>query len=257
MNRVAELNAKMQFFETSFQDALIIYGVNAELMTLIAHWRDNIHKKPLDDLEQYFDQINSLYNRFHSEASLELIINYLDKRERFLKKQKTYAHTAGILLKQLNELRQKLSEIDRASLLRQLHPIELRMQQIGALHRLRKLMRAYIEDEDTSKENVEHISQLIDTFFTITQQIDPVVVNDIMHFTSSSSQQVKVLVILLADKKVKRSLIPGMLGIYGNLNPVISRLYHGKIGENLEVLRNYYHQYPESMVYYLLQLTES
>lgn len=256
LNRVAELNAKMQFLKTSFQDALVIYGVNAELMTHIAHWNDYVHEKPLDDLEKYFEQINVLNDRLYSEASLELIINYIDKRERFLKKQRTYAHMAEILLKQLDELREKVSEIDRASLLRQLHPIELRIQQIGALHRLRKLMRAYTEDEDTSKENVEHISQLIDTFFAITQQIDPVVVHDILHFTSSSSQQVKVLVILLADKKVKRSLIPGMLGIYGNLNPVISRLYHGKIGENIELLRNYHHQYPESIVYYLLQLTE-
>lgn len=257
LNRVAELNAKMQFLKTSFQDALVIYGVNAELMTHIAHWNDYVHEKPLDDLEKYFEQINVLNDRLYSEASLELVINYIDKRERFLKKQRTYSHMAEILLKQLDELREKVSEIDRASLLRQLHSIELRIQQIGVLHRLRKLMRAYAEDEDTSKENVEHISQLIDTFFAITQQIDPVVVHDILHFTSSSSQQVKVLVILLADKKVKRSLIPGMLGIYGNLNPVISRLYHGKIGENLEMLRNYHHQYPESIVYYLLQLTES
>lgn len=256
LDRVTKIQARMQQIETHFQDALVIYGVNGELMSLLSHWRDDVREKSLDDLEAYFAEINELVDKVQSEASQELIVNYIDKRERFLMKRKTYSHMAEILLKQLRNYRETVSEIDKVYLLRQLHPIELRMQQMEALHRLRKLMRAYVEDEDTSKENVARISQLIESFFAISQQVDAIVIEDILHFTTSASQQVKVLTILLADKKVKRTLIPGMLGIYGNLNPVISRIYHSKIGENREALLNYQQQHPESIVYYLLQLVE-
>lgn len=256
LDRVTKIHAKLQYLETSFQGALVICGVNGELMSLLSHWKTDVQEKSLDDLESYFARINELMDMVHSDASQELIVNYIDKRERFLQKQNTYSHMAEILLKKLQHYRETISEIDKVLLLRQLHPIELRMQQMEALHRLRKQMRAYMEDEDTGKESVARISQLIDTFFAISLQVDSGVVHDILHFTTSASQQVKVLVILLADKKVKRSLIPGMLGIYGNLNPVISRIYHGKIGENREALLHYQRQHPESIVYYLLQLAE-
>jgi hypothetical protein len=83
---------------------------------------------------------------------------------------------------------------------------------------------------------------------------DKEVIEDIFHYSSSNNQQVKVLTLLLADASLKRTLIPGLLGIYGNLNPVISRLYHSKIENNIEALRNYYYQHPDSMVYYILKL---
>lgn len=255
LNRIIDFQTKMQFLETRFEDALVLNGVNDALVAHIAHWKEELHRKTVDELELYSKEVTRLYDDFYSEGTLTLIVDYLDKRKRFLQKQKTYAHMAGILLSKMDELSKKAAETDRSSLLCQLRPLELRMQQIGALHRLRKLMRAFAEG-DESKENVEHIQQLMTTFFEISQRIDKQVVEDILHFTSCTSQQVKVLIILLADKNVKRSLIPGMLGIYGNLNPVISRIYHSKIGENIEALRNYERQHPDSIVFYLLQLVE-
>lgn len=253
LNRIIDFQTQMQFLETRFKDALVLNGVNDELVAHIARWKEELHHKTVDELEMYSMEMTRLHDKVYSEGAWVLIVDYFDKRKRFLQKQKTYAHMASILLSQIEELSKNTSETDRASLLCQLNPLELRMQQIGALHRLRKLMRAFAEG-DESKENVEHIQQLMTTFFEISQRIDKQVFEDVLHFTSCTSQQVKVLILLLADKNVKRSLIPGMLGIYGNLNPVISRLYHGKIGENLEILRNYERQHPDSIVFYILQL---
>lgn len=255
LNRIIDFQTKMQLLETKFKEALVLNGVNNELIAHITTWKEKLHHKTADELELDSKEVTRLYDEFYSEKTLALIVDYFDKRKRFLQKQKTYAHMASILLIKLDELSKKAAEMDRASLLCQLNPLELRMQQISALHRLRKLMRAFAEG-DESKENIEHIQQLIASFFEISQRIDKHVVEDILHFTSCTNQQVKVLIILLADKNVKRSLIPGMLGIYGNLNPVISRLYHGKIGANIEALRNYARQHPDSVVFYLLQLIE-
>ncbi len=79
---------------------------------------------------------------------------------------------------------------------------------------------------------------------------------DLFHFTSANSQQVRVLILLLAIPKVKRTLLPGMLGIYGNLNPVGSRLYHSKIGDNRKALIDYCKAHPSSIVHYILKLSE-
>ena len=253
LNRIIDFQTKMEFLETRCKDALVLNGVNDKLVAHIAHWKEELHHKTVDELELHSKEMTRLYDNAYSEDALTLIVDYLDKRKRFLQKQKTYAHMASILLSKIDELSKKVADTDRSSLLRQLRPLELRMQQIGTLHRLRKLMRDFAEGDD-SKENVEHIQQLMTTFFEISQRIDKQIIEDVLHFTSCTSQQVKVLILLLADKNVKRSLIPGMLGIYGNLNPVISRLYHGKIGENIEILRNYERQHPDSIIFYILQL---
>lgn len=132
--------------------------------------------------------------------------------------------------------------------------MELRIQEINTLHKLRKCIRIYVENEETDKNIVSHITIYVDTFFNLMLNTDKEVIEDIFHYSSSNNQQVKVLTLLLADASLKRTLIPGLLGIYGNLNPVISRLYHSKIENNIEALRNYYYQHPDSMVYYILKL---
>lgn len=79
---------------------------------------------------------------------------------------------------------------------------------------------------------------------------------DMLHYSNTANQQVKVLIILLASPKVRRTLLPELLGVVGNLNPVISRLYHQKIGENHDALDAYCHLHPSSMAYFILQLVK-
>ena len=64
------------------------------------------------------------------------------------------------------------------------------------------------------------------------------------------------MALLIANPKVKRVLLPGMLGMYGNLNPVISRLVNNKIKPNEGWLQAYVEKHPAGIVAYILRLTE-
>jgi len=79
------------------------------------------------------------------------------------------------------------------------------------------------------------------------------------HYFALALQGLRIAIpaaLLLAMPKVKRTLLPGMLGMYGNLNPVVSRLYHSKIGDNREALETYCTRCPASIVHYILKLSE-
>ena len=58
------------------------------------------------------------------------------------------------------------------------------------------------------------------------------------------------------NPKVKRLHIPGMLCIYGNLNPVISRLANNKLKTNHSFLIDYVKANPTSIVFYILRLID-
>ena len=254
IERVEELNVVLDEFEKTMKGTLILRGVNDGILEGIVHWKEEVHEKKLSDMDESFNTLCESYNRLNTEEAVATINHYLDKREQFLLKQKTYAYVAQILLKKLRILRSQPWEADRLGLLRNLQLLELHIQEINILHKLRKSIRMYVEEEQNDKDMVSRIITSIDTLFDLMQRTDPEIIEDMFHYSSSNNQQVKVLTLLLADPALKRTLIPGLLGIYGNLNPVISRLYHSKIGDNVEALSNYCFQHPDSMVYYILKL---
>lgn len=257
LDRVKEVMAKYRHYESELSGALRLKGVDEEIMDAIGGWRKKLYKEPLDEVESDVKAMDKLYDYIYSDEAMRLITEYMDSREQYLSKRKTYAFVAANILEQLKGIHDKVEQTDRTELLRELNAVELQVQQISTLHHLRKCMRAFADETDTSKENVAEIGRYIDRFFALFKQADPEVVNDILHFPSSDNQQVKVLVLLIADRKVKRTMLPGMLGLYGNLNPVVSRLYHGKIGQNLEKLNNYYAKHPASLTYYIIQLLKA
>lgn len=254
LDRMRELSTKVRHYESGVEGALRIKGVDDAIMDALANWQKTLLEKPVGEVEHDVEEMGTMFTHIYSDESLRLILEYMDAREQYLAKRKTYAYVAGILLDQLKALRGNAEKMDRPELLRELTPIERQVQQISTLHHLRKCMRAFADDSDTSKENVANIGRYIDRFYELFRKADPEVVDDILRFPTVDNQQVKVLVLLIADKRVKRTLIPGMLGLYGNLNPVVSRLYHGKIGQNLEKLNNYYLKHPTSLTYYIIQL---
>lgn len=254
LDRVGAVTAKIRHYEVEMEGALRIKGVDDQIIDTLGSWKKIMLEQPLDAVESNLEEFGKRYEQIYSDESLRLIDDYMDNREQYLAKRKTYAHVAAVLLGRLQALRAEAPTADRALLLRELAPIELQVRQISTLHHLRKCMKAYAEGGDQGKENVAEIERSISKFYLLFQQADPEVVNDILRFASPDNQQVKVLVLLIADKKVKRTLLPGMLGLYGNLNPVVSRLYHGKIGDNLDNLNNYCKKHPASMTYYIVQL---
>ena len=80
--------------------------------------------------------------------------------------------------------------------------------------------------------------------------------NSILKFNGFDNQQAKVLMLLIADAKVKRTAVPGMLRVVGNLNPVISRLLKNKIKPSEDEIRQYVERHPASLASYILRLIE-
>lgn len=123
--------------------------------------------------------------------------------------------------------------------------------------RIKKFNSKLFADIDSAARDItDQIAEVSDEFFKSFAMTDKEVCKEIFHFTAANSQQVRVLILLLAMPRVKRTLLPGMLGIYGNLNPVVSRLYHSKIGDNNAILTAYCKENPSSIVYYILKLPE-
>ena len=89
--------------------------------------------------------------------------------------------------------------------------------------------KLFADIDSATRDVTDQMAQISEQFFISFATTDKEVCQEIFHFTSVNSQQVRVLILLLAMPRVKRTLLPGMLGIYGNLNPVVSRLYHSKI----------------------------
>lgn len=85
---------------------------------------------------------------------------------------------------------------------------------------------------------------------------DPRLVNSILKFNGFDNQQAKVLMLLIADAKVKRTAVPGMLRVVGNLNPVISRLLKNKIKPSEDEIKQYVERHPASLASYILRLIE-
>ena len=184
------------------------------------------------------------------------------------------------LITELKTIKDELTERDRIEVLRTLQIIDYRIAQVKQLKALQRLMQHYITVHDNivhenesrrmkkfdsklfadidsaTRDITDRIKALSAFFFDSMMKTDESVCEDLFHFTSANSQQVRVLILLLAIPKVKRTLLPGMLGIYGNLNPVISRLYHSKIGDNRKALIDYCKAHPSSIVHYILKLSE-
>lgn len=90
------------------------------------------------------------------------------------------------------------------------------------------------EIEELNSKTILTINILIVDFYkNISKEESDILVN-ILNINNNSSQNAKVLVLLLADKNIKRTNIPYILGVYGNLNPVISRLINSRIKPNID-----------------------
>lgn len=115
-----------------------------------------------------------------------------------------------------------------------------------------------VEIASGAKEVVRRVDRLILSMYEVLSVTDPVLLNDILRFSSYDHQQARVLALLIANPRVKRTDVPGILGLYGNLNPVISRLINNKIKANEQELKEYLkEEYPAvGFVYYILGLID-
>lgn len=113
-----------------------------------------------------------------------------------------------------------------------------------------------LEIAECTRRVTESIEKQVTAFYENMVKTDKEILSGVLDFSNFGNQPAKVLALLIACPKVKRLHIPGMLCIYGNLNPVISRLVNNKLKTNHEWLRDYVKANPTSMVYYILRLIE-
>ena len=244
------------------------------------HILNESKQRPVAEVYTDFIAVKNQYENIFTPDGLRLISGYISSRIRLLQQQKGYEMMTKALADELLSIEKDIANRDRIVLLRVLQTIDKRIAQVKHLKTLQQLMQEYAavhdrvvqenEERRMKKFNAELFADIESATRNITTQIantsnqffksfaytDKDICKETLHFTTANNQQVRVLILLLAMPRVKRTLLPGMLGIYGNLNPVVSRLYHSKIGNNNAILAEYCSVNPTSVVNYILKLTE-
>lgn len=280
INYVQELKERLEKFKKATQGTLVIKGLNDKMACCVCRIIDECKLKPIAEIYPDFISVKTQYERIFAEEGLLMIKHHVDNVLNELQQAQDYEEMKTALINELLFIKKTIENRDRIVLLRALQIIDHRMAQMKWLKTLRQLMQDYIQAHDeVVKENEERIKkkfdtklfadiesatrhitqemeQVSDSFFNAFVATDKAICEDIFHFTTVNSQQVRVLILLLAMPRVKRTLLPGMLSMFGNLNPVISRIYHHKINDNRETLTSYCEQVPSSIVNYILKLSE-
>lgn len=280
LNEVEDLHDLLHKLRRSTEGTLVLKGLNDGMKETISHVSELYQQRPLTELHDNLQTLKEQYERLFSTEGLDIIRQYIDTNIAYLEQEEDYQHVSQALSKELEGIKQAIEDYDRIDLLRTLQIIDYRIAQVKQLKALQRLMHHFITVHDNiiqenesrrmkkfdsklfadidsaTRDITDRIKALSAFFFDSMMKTDGRVCEDLFHFTSASSQQVRVLILLLANPKVKRTLLPGMLGIYGNLNPVVSRLYHSKIGDNRKALTDYCKQNPSSIVHYILKLSE-
>ena len=280
LNHIQELKERLNKFHRSTQDTLVLKGLNDGMKERLHHILNESKQHPVAEVYSDFIAVKHQYENIFTQDGLKIIRNYISDSIKQLKEFEGYEIMTKALSDELQSIENDIDNRDRIVLLRLLQTIDNRINQIKHLKTLQKLMQDYTTvHENVVQENEERrlkkfnsklfadidsatrditdqIAEVSDEFFKSFAMTDKEVCKEIFHFTAANSQQVRVLILLLAMPRVKRTLLPGMLGIYGNLNPVVSRLYHSKIGDNNAILTAYCKENPSSIVYYILKLSE-
>lgn len=259
-----------------------IENVNKGLYVRAKNIRDSLKTQPLATLIDEFNHIKENINEINTLATSTKIDEYIYHIQQYLAEKNTMDSGLGFLRDNLNELIAKKTFVENLDYLKALTPIEYQLSVLSQLDEIKELSTRYRNEHDRIiKENNALINKKFDKELSgvitentrsITQQIniridelyakllltDHHIIIDILKLNNIQGQHAKVLAILIADLKVKRSLIPGMLGIYGNLNPVISRLINDRIRANENYLRIYFSEQNHKTVFihFLLRLLD-
>ena len=280
LNHIHELKERLNKFHRSTQGTLVLKGLNDGMKERLHHILNESKQHPVAEVYTDFIAVKNQYENIFTPEGLKVIREYISESIEQLKKLEGYEVMTKALTDELQSIEKDIDNRDRIVLLRLLQTIDNRINQIKQLKTLQQLMQEYAAvHENVVQENQERrmktfnsklfadiesatrditnqIADISDKFFKNFATTDKEICKEVFHFTASNSQQVRVLILLLAMPRVKRTLLPGMLVIYGNLNPVVSRLYHSKIGDNNAVLTAYCKENPASIVNYILKLSE-
>ena len=262
------------------RDVIIIKGLSDGILTEIDEYKQLLTTDPMESLDGKLQEIRRRYNRLFLDDALQTLRAYFASRSKRLDALDANDHVVEAVRMQLDSVTSDMQQQDRLTLLRQLKHTDRRIEQVVLRRRLQKEMDRYTfirrtaisENEERvvqvdekrleceiatrSDEATHNISLLIADIYACMSDTDPRLVNSILKFNGFDNQQAKVLMLLIADAKVKRTAVPGMLRVVGNLNPVISRLLKNKIKPSEDEIRQYVERHPASLASYILKLIE-
>lgn len=278
LKMLGEIETEVSVIRESIVNILEIEGISDRIGPMARSVEEGLTTVPMSRLEKEYLQLKDEYDRLQGDETRKEIELYIGKIENSVRELHSDDVTAE-LLKALEVLRLSDTFHENIAILKQLVPLVNEYEMLRILGELAEVMEVYsqkvngfIADNNRqinrkfdkelessiaglTREESEQIDKLIKDYYLVAAETEHFVVNDVLKLGDGENQQAKVLVLLIAQPKVKRLYIPGMLGIYGNLNPVISRLVNGKIKLNREEMENYAAQYPyASLTRYALQL---
>ncbi|SHE43711.1 ligand-binding sensor domain-containing protein [Dysgonomonas macrotermitis] len=261
LQEATSLSDSLQTDIDTLSGSIEIEGLNKNMLINLLSIKENIKHKPLSDLTNEYNVIKNKILEIDTEHSTGIISKYISDTDIYLM-EKT-SQDKGLLF--LSDTLQKVKMMQpgqNTELLKRLKPLDDQLRILQTLDEIKSQASMYKETHDQivkdnnnqinkkfDKELASFISDntqtitrsvntLIATLYSYLLKTDKHIVIDILKLTNPEGQHAKVLALLIADLKIKRSLIPGMLGIYGNLNPVISRLVNERIKVNETSLRS-------------------
>lgn len=247
---------------SKFSDCVEIEGVNKELYDNLIFIQENDKFKPLSDLISLYKKLEIEINKVNSAESQSVINSYIDNARTYLDTKISEDKGLSFILESLNDILFQYSD-NNITLLKHMKETDNQITTLRSLDLIRNKTIEYKEKynliiknnnkqinkkfdkelssyiNDNTLDVTRSINNLISSLYSHLLNTDRNIVIDILKLTNVESQNAKVLALLISDLKIKRILIPSMLGIYGNLNPVISRLINDRIRVNEDILRMY------------------
>lgn len=259
-------------------DCVEIDGVNAGLFTKLSALDEEEAYKPIRELMESLDVLEEEIANIDSPHSTQLIKRHLLSMEYYLNEKIQKDKGLVFLLNDIEEAMQSVEVQQNIATLKMIKTLDAEVEVLKVLDEIQsnalKYQQVYNQivdendqrihkkfDKELASEISAHtriITQEINTHITslynLLMDIDGTFITNVLKLTNLEGQHAKVLALLIADKKMKRLLIPGMLGIYGNLNPVISRLINNRIKANESTLTEYQNtRNSKSVFVYLVQ----
>lgn len=267
LEEVSASKKQLLSIQENLKGTLPLKNITDQLPEMIDQYQKNLAILPLKDAEPLFNQIRESFSLLTTAQVNDRLQQYCLHQIQAIQGFSIQDKVNATLCSQYQEALRRLPEerdsgiplTECLEILRRLQHLDDRCQQLMILQQVREKMDTYaceIEEESETHATVQAIHQLSENFYRHLAKTDPRLLNDILQFNSSDSQPARVLLLLMAQPKVKRLLIPGMLDLAGNLNPVISRLVKGRLKPQEETLRGYAERHPSSVAEYILVLTQ-
>lgn len=276
------IKAELDAIQNQMNGAICIHGLTSCIFDHLNKINEESERVPLSELQKDLSELKQMLQKIDSPEFSEHLKLYIDKQIIYLNGREEQNDISELLKNDLILISENIENNNPYETLRLLNEIHWRVEflrikdDIGLcidkyiqcrdriINENDKLVNRKFDKEldlfitDKTKVHVDRIEHLVVAMYKILHKTDYFILNDLLRITSYYHQQAKVLALLIVNPRIKRALIPGMLGVYGNLNPVISRLINSKIKSNETILKHYYEEKPynKTFVYYILKLID-